>query len=111
MSDTPALVPLLDADDVGRLLKLSPKTVYARARAGDIPSVRVGGAVRFRHADIARIVLGDDAPGAAAVGAPPAPRAASHPPATTPADVLPFDWSRRQPLPAAAPARPQRARR
>ena len=103
------LPALLNVNDVAVLLKLAPKTVYALARRGQVPSVTLGGSVRFRYADIARLVLGD---------APAANAAADPAPAVTASSALvarawsipPHDWSRRMPIPAASPA-PVRRRR
>lgn len=47
-----AMEPLLTADEVAPLLGLHVQTVYAKAKAGEIPSVKVGSRRRFRPADI-----------------------------------------------------------
>jgi excisionase family DNA binding protein len=39
--------PLWDANDVARYLKVSRSWVYQRAESGQLPSLRVGGLVRF----------------------------------------------------------------
>lgn len=44
--------PFVSAAVIGEHLDLSPKTVYAMARRGEMPSYRVGGSVRFRISDI-----------------------------------------------------------
>lgn len=48
--------PLLRPEAVARLLACSPKTVYAWAAMGSLPSVRLGRLVRFRPADVRRFV-------------------------------------------------------
>lgn len=48
--------PLLRPEAVARLLACSPKTVYAWAASGSIPSVRLGRLVRFRPTDVRRFV-------------------------------------------------------
>jgi excisionase family DNA binding protein len=48
--------PLLKPEAVAQLLACSPKTVYAWAASGSIPSVRLGRLVRFRPADVQRFV-------------------------------------------------------
>jgi excisionase family DNA binding protein len=50
--------PLLRPEAVARLLACSPKTVYAWAASGSLPSVRLGRLVRFRPADVQRFVEG-----------------------------------------------------
>ena len=44
--------PLLDADAVAALLGVEPSWVYAEARAGRLPHVRVGRYRRFRRGSI-----------------------------------------------------------
>ena len=39
--------PLLNAEQAGALLNIGPKWVLAEARAGRIPHIRLGRAVRF----------------------------------------------------------------
>jgi excisionase family DNA binding protein len=48
--------PLLRPEAVAELLACSPKTVYAWAANGLLPSVRLGRLVRFRPADVRRFV-------------------------------------------------------
>lgn len=48
--------PLLKPEAVARLLACSPKTVYAWAASGLLPSVRLGRLVRFRPADVRRFI-------------------------------------------------------
>ena len=44
--------PLIDADETAELLGLHPKTVQQMARAGRIPSMRIGKFWRFRKSQI-----------------------------------------------------------
>jgi len=46
--------PLIDADEVGKLLGLHPKTVQQMARSGRMPGIRVGKFWRFRKSQIDR---------------------------------------------------------
>lgn len=43
---------LWTADQVAAYVGLHPQTVYAKARAGEIPSLKIGRALRFRPAEI-----------------------------------------------------------
>jgi hypothetical protein len=56
------LPKLMDAREVGRLLRCSAERVRQLARAGEIPSVRLTDSpkarVRFRRDDVRRIVVG-----------------------------------------------------
>jgi excisionase family DNA binding protein len=44
--------PLLTADEVAALLRLSVDSVYAYAREGRLAAIRFGRAVRFQRGDI-----------------------------------------------------------
>ncbi len=44
--------PLLSPADISKLLGIKRSTVYELARAGRIPSLRIGRAVRFLRADL-----------------------------------------------------------
>lgn len=44
---------MLTIDELANLLALSPKTLYAKAKAGTIPVTRLAGALRFDPALIA----------------------------------------------------------
>jgi excisionase family DNA binding protein len=50
---------LWDAKDVARYLKVSRSWVYHRAEAGFLPSLRVGGLVRFEPALVRAFAQGD----------------------------------------------------
>lgn len=55
---------LLDIDDCGDELQVSPATVKRLIRSGELPAVKVGRTTRVRRADLEEYVarLGDDAP-------------------------------------------------
>ena len=49
----PASPPLLvDAAEAARLLAISPRTLWTLTRAGQLPAVRIGRAVRYAVADL-----------------------------------------------------------
>ena len=48
--------PLLDANDAARLLKVPRSTLYELVRSRGLPHVRVGRALRFTRAGLARWV-------------------------------------------------------
>jgi len=48
--------PLLSDTQVGKLLGLHPKTVQRLARAGEIPSIRIGRKWRYRATELNRWV-------------------------------------------------------
>lgn len=56
MSDAAAL---LTAEEVAKRLRVSPVSIYRWGKAGVLPSVTIGGVVRFRTADIDAIVSGE----------------------------------------------------
>lgn len=47
-----ATLPLLTAEEVAAQLRLGLSTVYGLARSGELPSMRLGGAVRFHPDDL-----------------------------------------------------------
>ena len=49
------LETLLNTDEVGKLLTVSPQTVRQWVHQGIIPYIKIGGAVRFKLSDIQRI--------------------------------------------------------
>jgi predicted DNA-binding transcriptional regulator AlpA len=49
-------VELLKYPDVQRALKMSRRSVVLLANRGDLPRVRILGSVRFRKADVMRLV-------------------------------------------------------
>lgn len=44
--------PLLDAEQAGALLSVQPSWLWAAARRGEIPHVKVGRYIRFREKDL-----------------------------------------------------------
>jgi excisionase family DNA binding protein len=50
--------PLLTADDVAQMLQVKRSWVYAAARQGQIPHVRLGRYIRFREEAIERWLAG-----------------------------------------------------
>lgn len=67
MGDTVAWEGLWDVKDVARFLKVSRSWVYARADAGELPSVRVGGLLRFEPEAVRAFVHGQRSGAAARV--------------------------------------------
>lgn len=47
---------LIDTTQASQLLSLSPRTVWTLTARGDLPSVRIGRAVRYRIADVEQFV-------------------------------------------------------
>lgn len=54
---TPLPESLWDANDVARFLKVSRSWVYQKAESGELPSLKIGGLLRFNPAVIRRWVL------------------------------------------------------
>lgn len=52
----PSNESLLDIDDVGARLKLSPRTVSEMANDGRLPAYRIGIYLRFKWADIEQFI-------------------------------------------------------
>ena len=52
MSEKTVLERLLTVGEVAALLRLHPKTIERMVREGRIPSLRLGGRLRFRPSDI-----------------------------------------------------------
>lgn len=52
------MISLLTSVEVAKILSCSPKTVYARANSGQIPSYKMGGSVRFKPSDIEAYIEG-----------------------------------------------------
>lgn len=48
--------PLLTAEEVAPLFRVTPATIYRWATDGVIPKVKVGGTVRFRRSDIEAVL-------------------------------------------------------
>jgi excisionase family DNA binding protein len=67
---------LLDVAQAAAILGLkSPRTLYKWAYAGRIPSVRIGRLLRFRHADLAHLIVQGERPAFAAPDVFPPPAA------------------------------------
>lgn len=50
------MTALLRARDVAERLSISASAVYRLAETGELPCVRIGGAVRFEQADVDRYI-------------------------------------------------------
>ncbi len=59
---------LLTVEEVGRYLGFAPGTIYNKAARGEIPSVKLGSALRFRKSEIDRWI--DETSGRAPSGTP-----------------------------------------
>lgn len=49
---------LMHPDEVCEALRLTKSTLYRFAREGKIPCVRLGSLLRFRRADVERVIAG-----------------------------------------------------
>ncbi len=43
---------VMTVSEVAEYLRLNPQTVYRKAKAGELPAVRIGRAIRFRKAEL-----------------------------------------------------------
>ncbi|MCM8794990.1 MAG: helix-turn-helix domain-containing protein [Candidatus Omnitrophica bacterium] len=43
---------VMTVSEVADYLRLNPQTVYRKAKAGELPAVRIGRAVRFRRCEL-----------------------------------------------------------
>ena len=43
---------ILTVSEVAEYLRINPQTVYRKAKAGELPAVRIGRAIRFRRAEL-----------------------------------------------------------
>ena len=43
---------VLTVSEVAEYLRVNPQTVYRKAKAGELPVVRIGRAIRFRRAEL-----------------------------------------------------------
>lgn len=43
---------ILTVSEVAQYLRVNPQTVYRKARAGELPVVRIGRAIRFRKSEL-----------------------------------------------------------
>jgi excisionase family DNA binding protein len=62
VNDTATNTPVLTAKEVAERLQLSERWVAEQARAGRIPSVRLGRAMRFTEAQVVEIIASGDRP-------------------------------------------------
>ncbi len=43
---------ILTVAEVAEYLRINPQTVYRKAKAGEIPAMRIGRAIRFRRTEL-----------------------------------------------------------
>ena len=43
---------VMTVSEVAEYLRINPQTVYRKAKAGELPSVRIGRAIRFRRSEL-----------------------------------------------------------
>ncbi len=43
---------VMTVNEVAQYLRVNPQTVYRKAKAGELPAVRIGRAIRFRRAEL-----------------------------------------------------------
>ena len=43
---------ILTVSEVAEYLRINPQTVYRKAKAGEIPTIRIGWALRFRKTEL-----------------------------------------------------------
>lgn len=43
---------MLTVNEVAEYLRVNPQTVYRKAKAGELPAVRIGRVIRFRKAEL-----------------------------------------------------------
>ena len=47
------MVPeVMTVSEVAEYLRVNPQTVYRKAKAGELPAVRIGRAIRFRRSEL-----------------------------------------------------------
>ena len=46
------LSDLMTVSEVAEYLRVNPQTVYRKAKAGELPAVRIGRAIRFRKVEL-----------------------------------------------------------
>ena len=46
------LAEVMTVSEVAEYLRVNPQTVYRKAKAGEIPAVRIGRAIRFRKTEL-----------------------------------------------------------
>ena len=50
--ENPMLTDVMTVSEVAVYLRVNPQTVYRKAKAGELPAVRIGRAIRFRKAEL-----------------------------------------------------------
>ncbi len=45
-------IDLMTVSEVADYLRLNPQTVYRKAKAGELPALRIGRAIRFHRAEL-----------------------------------------------------------
>jgi len=60
MSDTGGPI-LLTAPEVAAIVRVNKATIYRWAKAGRLPMITIGETIRFRRADVERLIAGDAA--------------------------------------------------
>lgn len=43
---------VMTVSEVAQYLRINPQTVYRKAKAGELPAVRIGRAIRFRRSEL-----------------------------------------------------------
>ena len=46
------LADVMTVSEVAQYLRVNPQTVYRKAKAGELPTLRIGRAIRFRRAEL-----------------------------------------------------------
>ena len=46
------LAEVMTVSEVAQYLRVNPQTVYRKAKAGELPAVRIGRAIRFRRSEL-----------------------------------------------------------
>ncbi len=46
------LAEVMTVSEVAQFLRVNPQTVYRKAKAGELPAVRIGRAIRFRRSEL-----------------------------------------------------------
>lgn len=60
MPKVQAMPATLTAGEFAETLQVEESTIYRWARDGVVPSIRIGGVVRFRTQDVEALLRGDD---------------------------------------------------
>ncbi len=46
------LAEVMTVSEVAQYLRVNPQTVYRKAKAGELPALRIGRAIRFRRSEL-----------------------------------------------------------